>query len=134
MKSLIRNILINAVALSILPIILDGVEIVGGLTTLLFAGFIFYLMSLILRPILNLLALPFNVLTFGSFSFLINIGILYLLTIFVTQISISPFTFQGASFAGFVIPRIYLNTLFAYAVSAFTLSLIIGFIDWLFSR
>lgn len=134
MKSVLRNTLINASALFIIPQIIAGVKITGGIETYLFGGFCLFLMSLLLKPILNLITLPLNFLTFGSFSFVTNIIILYLLTVFVTQISISAFTFQGFSFAGFVIPEIYLNTLFAFIVSAFVLSLIISLIQWLIKK
>lgn len=134
MKSVIRNTSINALALFVIPKVIDGVKITGGIETYLFGGFCLFLMSLILKPILNLITLPLNFLTFGSFSFITNIAILYLLTVFVSQISITSFAFQGFSFDGFIIPKIYFNTLFAFIVSAFVLSLIISLIQWLIKK
>lgn len=130
-KSLLRNVGINAFSLFALSQFLEGVKISGGLATFVFGGFALALLTMVIRPILGLIALPFNLLTFGAFSFLINAAILYLLTIFVTQISISPFTFAGFSLYGFIIPKIYFNGLFAFIVSAFLLSVITSFIIWL---
>ena len=132
MKTLIRNIAINALALFILSQAFEGVKISGGLTTLLFGGFVFSIMLLILKPILSIITLPINFLTFGSFTWVINLVLIYLLTIFVPQISINAFIFQGVGFAGFVIPKLAFNSFFAYIVCSVVFSAIISLIKWLF--
>ena len=134
MKSILRNTGINALALYILVLVVDGVKISGGIPTFLLGAVLFYLMSLILRPILNIITFPINVLTFGIFSFFVNAILLYLLTTFVAQISVSAFKFQGLSFLGFVIPKIYFNTFFAFVVSSFVLSFTISFMQWLVKK
>lgn len=134
MKSLFRNTAINAFSLFILSQILEGVKIIGGVPTFILGGFVLCLMTKILRPLLELVALPLNIVTFGTFSFLINVIILYLLTIFIPQISINPFVFRGVSFLGFVIPQVSFNSFFAFVVSAFALSIITGSIQWLIKK
>jgi putative membrane protein len=44
-----------------------------------------------LKPILLLLTLPINILTFGLFSFVLNAGILYFLASFVEGFSVDGF-------------------------------------------
>lgn len=134
MKSLIRNTAINAFGLFMLTGILGGVKITGGIPTFILGGFILSIMYLLLRPIFNLLTLPFNMITFGSFSFLINMAILYLLTILIPSISINAFTFQGYSFAGFIIPNVFLNTFFAYLAASLVLSIAISIIKWVVKK
>ncbi|MBI2430906.1 MAG: phage holin family protein [Candidatus Levybacteria bacterium] len=131
MKTILRNVVLHAVSLFILWQLVPGVKIVGGLQTYLVAGVMLAFISAFVRPILNILTLPFNLVTMGAFSFLSNALILYILTAFVPQIMISPFTFQGASFLGFIIPKIVFNLFFAYIVSAFVLSAITSVISWL---
>ena len=72
--------------------------------------------------------------TLGLFSFLTNAILLYLLTIFVPNISISAFTFNGFSFAGFIVPVMRFNTFYAYIISAGLLAIVINFFDWLIKK
>lgn len=134
MRSLLRNTGVNAFSLFILSQFLEGVRITGGISTFILGGFVLCLMTKILRPLLELVALPLNIVTFGTFSFLINAIILYLLTIFIPQISIIPFVFKGITFLGFVIPQVSFNSFFAFVVSAFALSIITGLIQWLIKK
>lgn len=134
MKILLRNTAINAFALSLLPGLLAGVTIVGGLPTLFIAGLIFGFMYTFVRPILHVFTLPLNFLTFGMFSFVINMIILYFLTVLVPQITISEFTFKGFSYLGFVIPQIHLNTFFAYFIASLILSAIVWGVKWLMAK
>lgn len=54
-----------------------------------------------LKPVLLLLTLPINILTFGLFSFVINAGILYFLASFVEGFSVDGFV--PAFFGGVVL-------------------------------
>lgn len=92
------------------------------------------ILFLVVKPILNLISLPLNLVTLGLFSFLTNAIIFYLLTVFVTSIVITPFTFPGVSFAGFVAPKIYVNVLFSFILIAFLQSLIVSFLSWLIKK
>lgn len=131
MKSIIRRIAIYTFALFLLPLIIPGVKISGGLDTLFLGGASLALMFLVLKPILSILSFPINLLTLGMFSILTNALILYLLTIFVTSISIASFVYGKAEIFGFTTPNITLNTFQAYVFTAFVLSVIESFLAWL---
>lgn len=131
MKGILRRTLFNAFGLFVVSTVISGFNVYGGVQTFIIAGFLLSLISLIIRPILTILTLPLNMATFGTFSFLINAIILYILTVLVPQISVNAFVFRGANFIGFVIPRIEFNSFFAYIACALLLSLIISFINWL---
>lgn len=131
MKRLARNVVSNAFSLFILTQLLSGVKITGGFQTFIFGGFFLSLMGFFLRPLLNLVALPFNFLTLGLSSFLVNALILYLLTILVPQISVVPFVFPGFSFGGVIVQEVSFNLLFAYIASSIVLSVIIFTVRWL---
>jgi putative membrane protein len=134
MKALLRNTLFNSFAIFLISQFLSGVQISGGLFTYLLGGLALTLLFVLVKPILNLLALPLNIVTLGMFSFLTNVIIFYLLTVFVTDINITSFTFQGISYAGFIIPKIYFNTLFAFIFTAFLQSAIVSFLTWLINK
>lgn len=131
MKSLLKNIAINSFALFLVAQVLEGIKIEDGFLTIISGGLVLTILSFIVRPILNVLTFPLNVVTLGAASFFVNMFILYLLTLFTPQIKISAFLFTGISFSGFVIPKIYLSQFFAFAVVSFLLSLIVSVLKWL---
>ncbi|MBI2621649.1 MAG: phage holin family protein [Candidatus Levybacteria bacterium] len=134
MKSLLRHTVFNSVSLFVLTQAVSGVKISGGWENLMISGFLLSVLNKVLRPVLNLFSLPLNAVTLGLFSFIANAIILYILTVLVPDISVSEFTFNGFSFAGFVVPVIHFSTLYAFIVSAAVLSLIINFFDWLIKK
>lgn len=134
MKKIARNTTVNGIALFILPQLVNSFQITGGIFMFALAGFVFSLLSFIVRPILKLLTLPLNFITFGLFSFVINAILLYLLTIILPQITITEFDFQGLSFLGFVIPKIYFNLFLTYILCSFFLSIMTTGIEWIFDK
>lgn len=134
MKAFFRNTLFNAFAIFMISEILSGVKVSGGFFTYIFGGAALTILFILLKPILNILALPLNLITLGMFSFLTNVIIFYALTVLVAGISITSFTFQGYEYAGFIIPQIYFNTLFAFVLVSFLQSLIVSFLSWLIQK
>lgn len=131
MKSLLRASLINAFSLFVLTQILSGVKVSGGISSYIFGGIALALIYKILKPILNIVSFPLNIVTMGATSFLINILLFYVATSLIPQISINEFTLNGISFAGFVIPTLHLNIFFAYGAAALLQSVLVSFISWL---
>jgi putative membrane protein len=131
MKSILRRVVFYSVALFLVAQFLEGVRVGGGLITYIIGGIVLSVLFMIVKPILSIITLPLNIITLGLFSFLINAIILYLLTIFVPDISISAFRFNGFSFLGFVIPQLQINNFFAFIAASISLSFIVGFLRWL---
>lgn len=131
MKTLFKGVLINAFSLFLLSQILSGIKISGGFFAFIIAGFALSVMSFTLKPVLKIITLPLNFVTFGLASFLINVIILYVLTIFIPQVSINAFVFNGASVLGFVLPKIDFNAFFAFVACGVVLSAITSFLSWL---
>ena len=131
MKTILRNIAIYTLILFLLPMLIPGVSITNGLQTLLTGGIMLAILFLVLKPILNIISFPVNMVTLGLFNIFINALLIYLLTVFVTEISISSFTYYRTNVFGFITPMISFNTFFAYIYTAFILTLINGFIRWL---
>ena len=131
MKSILRRIVFYSVALFLTGQLLQGVHVSGGIQTYIAGGIILSILFMIVKPILSIITLPLNIITLGLFSFVINAVILYLLTIFATNVSIAAFTFQGLNFSGFIIPKFYVNNFFAFVFASVILSFIVGFLKWL---
>jgi putative membrane protein len=133
MKTLIRGIAIYSLVLYVLPLIIPGMHIYGGIFTYLIGGVSLALLFMVIKPILSILSFPLNFITFGLFSLVINAFILYLLTIFVAGISVSAFSYSRSDVFGFIIPKIPFSIFYAYVYSAFLLSLFDSLISWLIS-
>lgn len=134
MKSLIRNTFVNALSLFFISQVLSGLKISDGFITYVLGGLALSLLFLIVKPILGILSAPLNFITLGLFSIITNMIIFYLLTVLVTGITIEAFTYNGLSFAGFVIPKISFNTFFAFLVTALFQSVLVSFITWMFKH
>lgn len=134
MKAKLTNILFYSFGLFMLTLVLPGVKITGGIPTFIIGGVVLSLMFLIIKPILSIITLPLNFITLGTFSFFINVIILYLLTVFVQSISINSFTFSGLKFAGFIVPKVFVNTFFAFVLASLLLSSVFTFLTWLIKK
>jgi putative membrane protein len=77
MMILIRWV-ISALAFLALPYIIPGITVASFTTALVLALF-WGLLNITLKPLLVLLTLPFNILTLGIFTFVINGFLLWLL-------------------------------------------------------
>ena len=131
MKTLLRNTLAHIAILYALPYLIVGVKIGGGFPTYLLGGTLLTLMGFTIRPILGVISFPFNVLTMGLFSILTDVIILYLLTVLLPKVTIQGFTFQGFSTAGFILPRVEINTFFAYCITASFIAGIMMIFNWI---
>ena len=117
-----------------LTLVLPGVKISGGIPIYILGGVALSLMFLIVKPILNIIAFPLNFVTLGTFSSLTNVIILYLLTTLIPNISIHAFQFNGIKFAGFIVPKLFVNTFFAFILASLLLSIIFTFLTWLIKK
>lgn len=117
-----------------LTLFIPGVKISGGMPAFITAGAVLSVMFVTLKPVLSIITLPLNFVTLGTFSFLVNVIILYLATLLVTNISINAFGFSGFEYAGFIIPKFYVNKIFAFLAASVFLSVIFTFLSWLIKR
>lgn len=91
MLKIIVHIAANAAALMLMPNFIAGITVTGFYPALI-AALIWGLISVTVRPILGLLTLPINLITFGLFSFILNALLFWFVASFV----------QGFGVAGFV--------------------------------
>jgi putative membrane protein len=131
MKTLFRRVFIYTFGLFLMQLVIPGLNITGGIWMMIFCGVILTLMFLIIKPILNLLTLPVNMMTLGLFSIFNSALILYLLTVFVSAITIQAFVYPRIDLLGVIIPTLTFNTFLAYIYSAFVLSFIDSTLSWL---
>jgi putative membrane protein len=125
MKSLFRTILVNLTAIFLIASILKGLHYDQSLIVIIKAATVLALINVILKPFLKILFLPLNVITFGLFSWAINVVILYLVTLLVSEFSISGFSLQL-----FKTNFVFSQTT-AFIVISISLTLVLNLVNWL---
>jgi len=134
MKSLLRNFLINLIALWITAKIMPGLQYSGGIQTLLIGALGLMVLNIAVIPLLKVLFLPLNLLTLGIFAWVVNVVALYLMTTYLPVFKLVPYDFPGANLNGFMVPSYSLNLLEVAVITSFLIGLISHFLSWLYSK
>ncbi len=121
MGRIFKSFLFSIVALFGAAQLIEGFSFNNDLATLVMAAVVFGIVNSFLKPILKLVTLPFNIATFGLFSSIINIILLYI------TINVVP----GLSIAAFTIPPLEIKLPLVY--SPLTRSLQLISLSWVLS-
>lgn len=98
---------------------------------MLLAGVGLTIVTLLARPIINILLLPINLITFGLFRWVSSAVTLYLVTLVVPGFKILGFKFFGFTSDWFSIPSVSLGGIGAYVGFSFLISILMSLIYWL---
>jgi putative membrane protein len=131
MKRILRHFVIDTFCLYLITKIASGVQFGNGFYTLIAAGAAITVVSLIAKPVINILLLPINLITFGLFRWVASSIVLYLTSLIVPTFKILYFNFPGIASRWIDIPKLEFNGLLAYIGFSFILSLISSLIYWL---
>lgn len=132
MKTIARVVLIQTLALFLTSELLSGLSITGGIMTYIIGGVFLSLLSFALKPLLQLIAFPLNIITFGLFNCVINGLILWVLTILVARINVHVFSTPQLAFIGITIPSAHVYSIIpAYIVIAVVLAAIAWALTWI---
>lgn len=121
-KYLVKVFAFNMFGLWLTSQILPALVISPGWQPMVTAGLVLSLLMLIVRPILTILFIPINILTFGLLSWFINVIVIFLLTLFVPEVVVTDWTFPGLNWAGLVIPIFHLSYFLALIVVSLTIT------------
>lgn len=130
-KKFLRSFVIHTFAIYLVAQNFGGISYSSDPAILALAGVALSLVESFVRPILNLLLLPFNLITLGVFRWVVNVFTLYITTLLVRGFSVSSFAYPGANLSGFVIPQMELSLVWAYVAVALSISIISSFLFWL---
>lgn len=133
MKKIIRHYVVDTAALFFISKIASGLVFEKGIETLLLAGLALMAASLLAKPVINILLLPLNLITFNLFRWLSSTAALYLVTLAVPSFKVVGFVYPGLVNKWFSIPAMHLEGALAYVAFSFILSLITSFVYWIVS-
>ncbi len=131
MRKIAREILISSGSLYLVSLFISGFKVQGGIISYFISGILILLADYILKPILNFISIPFNVLSLGLFSSVINAVTLYIITIIFPKIVIDGFYFSGIVYKTISIPPFYVTRLLSYLVISFIIQVIKQIVFWL---
>jgi len=84
------RLLVNALAVYLTAKLLDGVAIDGFLTAIV-VSLVLGIVNVLVKPVLLLLTLPFNIFTFGLFTWVINALMILLVDSLVPEFRVLTF-------------------------------------------
>lgn len=131
MRGIIRNIIINFISLFIVAQTIKGIDYSQKILVLFWASFYLSLFNLVIKPLLNLLLMPINLITLGAFKWIINVIVLFLVTFFVAEFRIVPSSFPGLSLGGIVIPAFTLSFFWTLILISFIIEALALIFSWL---
>lgn len=131
MKTILRHLLVNMVALWVAAQAIPGVVYSGGFKTLLLGSVAFAAINFLLVPLIRILLLPLNLLTLGLFAWLTNVLALYALTTVVPDFRLIPYHFPGFAYDGFIFPPLDLTQFWVAVIASFLIGIISHFLLWL---
>lgn len=131
MKRLIRHYTVDTFTLWVVSQTAQGMVFERGMYSLFIAGGALMAVSLLAKPVINLLLLPLNLVTFGLFRWVSFAVVLYIVTLIIKDFRIDFFSYSGLSSKWLDIPTLHFQGFLAYIGFAFILSLVASFIYWL---
>jgi len=131
MKSLIRVIFINLISLLIVAHLTNGIIYQNNILTLLIAAGCLFLLNLVVKPLLNLIFMPINLLTLGAARWLINILLFWGVTLLVDNFTLVPISLPQANLAGYMFPGLSLSFFWSLVLLSLLVQLCISLISWI---
>ena len=132
MKGFFQETAVTIAALYISIYLFSGIIISGGFWSIFTAAVLLTIGFRLLRPVINLITLPLNVITFGLFQLLVIAFIVFLITLIYPQMKITEFQFSGVEFYGIIISSFHVSLFLSYIIISGTIYLINKALFWLF--
>jgi uncharacterized membrane protein YvlD (DUF360 family) len=130
MKKLIRMFVFSAVGLYATSLLIkSGFVVTQDPKNFAIATLIMVAAYYLIAPLMKIIFLPFNIVTFGMFSFVVYILLLNFLINYFGYMSIHPWTFPGLTVMGFTLAKTSLNYWMTLALSALSFSTIINLLE-----
>lgn len=131
MKGLIRSYAVYLAILWLISAYIGGIDYGKETNTLLLGALVFTIAETFLKPIINILLLPFNLVTLGIFRWVSNVLMLYIATLSVPGFSVVAFNYPGFRTELFIVPPMELSVFWAYIALSLVISFIASFLFWL---
>lgn len=134
MKFFLKPWLINSITLAILNQTPIGFKIYNDFMGIISAGLYLTLINFFIKPLLKIILLPFNLLTLGLFSWLVNVLSFGILFFILGNVSINPFYFPGVKYGDIAIMPLTIPRLGSLIIVTIMLSIIKKLIEFIIAE
>jgi putative membrane protein len=131
MKRILRLYVFDTVSLYLASQIAKGMVFEEGIVTLLMAGVGLVASTLVVKPIINILLLPINLITFGFFKWASSAIALYIVTLVIRGFKIERFATPAYSSPWIDIPNLELQGVLAFVAFSFLIFVLTSIMTWL---
>lgn len=125
MRSFLKVLLLNTLALALVAHISPGVTYQNNLSVLLITALVLALANAIVLPFLKVLFIPINIISLGLLGWFVHVIILYGVTLLVAGFQIEAFTLNVLD------TSIVLSTFWAFVVVTLMLNITTSIINWI---
>ncbi|KKQ75666.1 MAG: hypothetical protein US96_C0007G0014 [Candidatus Woesebacteria bacterium GW2011_GWB1_38_5b] len=130
-----RGIVIEAWALFLVNQLASGLFFEQGLKSLLLTATALAVAGLLIKPIINILLLPINLVTFNFFRWASHAVMLFLVDLVLTEFRIVNFNFAGYSSDLFSLPLLYIESgILSYLAFSVLIGLVAGVFYWIMEK
>lgn len=130
-QKLLKSLSVTAVAIYLTSLAVPGFVIQPGLNHLLTATLTLVVLNIFVKPLIKLLLLPVNLLTLGAFRWLINIMLIYLLSLLLPSVTLRSFSLSQLPGLGSILPDILVGQFFVTILVSLVFSLCHHLLFWL---
>ena len=133
MRYFLKKFILTLTSIYLLILFIPSLVIPNGVSGLLIAALIYGLLTIIIKPIVNILMLPINLVTLNLSSWILNIAIFFV-WIVIARVQISPWTSPEVKTIYFTFSAVNLVKWQVTVVSAVTLVIINKLLNWTFRQ
>lgn len=130
-KKIIRIATTEAISLYLITQIIEGIHFRDGVRSFFWTVCALSIATYLVKPVINLLILPLNLITFGVFRWVSSVLALYLVTIAVSDFQIERFFFPGFSTGWASLPPLEFYGFFAILAYSLSLSILTSILKWM---
>lgn len=134
-KKVVRIFVIESTSLYLASEFAQGLQFRDGIQSLVITGIALTGGAFLVKPIINILILPINLMTFNFFKWANHAIILFLVDMVLAEFSIANFNFSGLSTKYIELPPLSLDQgILSYLAFSFVISVIAGVIKWIMEK
>jgi putative membrane protein len=131
-KRLLRTFVIEAAILYLVSLIAQGLVFGRGFISLAVTAAALAAATYLVKPVITVLILPLNLITFGLFRWVSHTIVLFLVDLVLSEFAVTGFSFGGLASDWLSLPAINLPAgVAAYVAFSLLISLASGILHWL---
>lgn len=131
MKFVIKKYLLTTASLFVVTVLIDVLDVNGGWKGLFSSSVMLAILLHVVKPLINIIMFPVNLLTLNLSGWIIQITIFYLWTI-IGNTTVSNWQFAGINLGSIIISPAILVQWQVIILSAVSFIFIYKFLEWIF--